>query len=154
MNPKLAALALACTLTLRLTGADAAEAAASAPRPAAPFLGTDYSGVYDCQGQDHQEGPYTATVTLTLVPAQSTGRYGAYGVRLDVPGYGTYLGQAAADGADLAIHFALSDPGPRDYGTGLARVSRNRAGKLRWQKYYYEPEFKGGNFGTETCTQR
>ena len=28
------------------------------------------------------------------------------------------------------------------------------AGKWSFSKYYYEPEFKGGNYGTETCRQR
>ena len=145
-----AALSLSLTLTLALSAreGDAAEA------PAPPFKGTDYSGVYDCQGLDHLEGPYTATVTLTLVPAQSTGRHGAYAFKMDVPGYGTYRGQAAADGPDMAIHFALTDPSTKDYGTGLARFTNNKAGKPGFSKFYYEPEFKGGNFGTETCTRR
>jgi hypothetical protein len=28
------------------------------------------------------------------------------------------------------------------------------AGKWTFKKYYYEPEFKAGNFGMEDCTQR
>jgi hypothetical protein len=118
------------------------------------FTGPDFSGIYDCTGNDSKEGPYKATATLTLVAAQSTGRYGAYTFKLEVPGYGTYPGHAAANGTDMAIHFALTDPAPRDYGTGIAKFRKTKAGKWGFHKFYYEPEFKGGNHGTEDCVRR
>lgn len=71
-----------------------------------------------------------------------------------MPGYGTYLGQAVAQGTQLAVHFALTDQSTKDYGTGIASFAKNDAGKWNFDKYYYEPEFKGGNFGTENCVQR
>lgn len=118
------------------------------------FKGPDFSGQYDCTGHDDHEGDYTGTVTLELVASQSFGEYGAYRFKLDVPGYGSYPGQAAAQGTSMAIHFALTDPSTKDYGTGIASFKKNKAGKWTFNKYYYEPEFKGGNFGTEACTQR
>lgn len=131
----------------------AALAAGSAgARPA--FSGPDFSGTYECTGNDDHEGKYTGTVTLELVPAQSFGEYGAYHFKLEVPGYGTYPGQAAAHGKQAAIHFALTDQATKDYGTGIASFSKNKAGKWTFHKYYYEPEFKGGNFGVEDCVQR
>ncbi|MFC0668369.1 hypothetical protein ACFSKY_13565 [Azotobacter chroococcum] len=114
----------------------------------------DFSGTYDCTGDDRHEGKYTGTVTLDLVREQSLGQYGAYGFKLEVPGYGSYLGQAAAQGTQLAVHFALTDQSTKDYGTGIASFAKNDAGKWTFDKYYYEPEFKGGNFGTEKCVQR
>jgi hypothetical protein len=36
-----------------------------------PFSGNDFSGVYECKGNDSHEGPYTSTVTLQLVKEQS-----------------------------------------------------------------------------------
>lgn len=119
-----------------------------------PFTGSDYSGIYDCKGQDSHEGPYTGTVELALVKAQSTGKYGAYAFKLQVPGYGTYPGHAAGKGNVVAIYFALTDQSSKDYGTGIATFSRAKSGKLQFEKYYYEPEFKGGNWGIERCTQR
>lgn len=136
----LTTLALACACT--------------AAQAAAPFSGTDFSGVYDCIGDDSQEGKYTGTVTLELVRAQSTGKYGAYAFKLEVPGYGAYPGHAAAHGREMAIHFANTDPAPRDYGTGIASFRKGKAGKWAFRKYYYEPEFKGGNHGLESCIQR
>lgn len=118
------------------------------------FTGPDFSGVYDCKGSDDHEGPYTGTVTLELVAAQSFGEYGAYNFRLEVPGYGAYPGQAAARGKQMAIHFALTDQSTKDYGTGIATFAKNKGGKWTFSKYYYEPEFKGGNFGVEDCVQR
>ena len=123
--------------------------------PAKPaFKGPDYSGVYACTGLDNHEGPYTATVTLSLVSEQSEGRHGAYDLVMDVPGYGRYLGQASSHAGALAVHFALSDPATKDYGTGIAKVSKNAKGQWRFAKYYYQPTFKGGNFGHETCMQQ
>lgn len=118
------------------------------------FTGVDFSGIYDCQGKDGQEGDYTGTVTLSLVPAQSMGQHGAYTFKLEVPGYGAYPGHAAARGKSMAIYFANTDPATQDFGTGIATFSKNKSGKWFFSKFYYEPEYKGGNSGTEVCTQR
>lgn len=118
------------------------------------FTGSNYGGVYDCTGNDTHEGPYTGTVTLQLVREQSTGKYGAYRFLLEVPGYGAYPGHAAARDNTMAIYFALTDASTKDYGTGIARFSKAKSGKWQFRKYYYEPEFKGGNHGMETCVQR
>jgi len=121
---------------------------------AQPFTGKDYSGIYDCTGDDASEGKYTGTVTLQLNQEQSSGDYGAYDYKLVVPDYGTYPGQAVALGKTLAIHFALTDSRSKDYGTGIATVARNKKGKLAFHKFYYEPEFRGGNNGVEDCVMR
>jgi hypothetical protein len=118
------------------------------------FTGQDFSGVYDCKGDDSHEGKYTGTVTMELVPSQSVNNYGAYKFKLEVPNYGTYSGQAAAHGTHAAMHFALTDQSTKDYGTGIADFKKNKTGKWSFSKYYYEPEFKGGNYGTEECTLR
>jgi hypothetical protein len=117
------------------------------------FKGPDLSGVYACQGDDSHEGNYTATATLALVPQQSVGQHGAYTFKLEVPGYGAYPGHAAAHGTQAAIYFANTDPATKDFGTGIASFKRNGKGQWTFKKYYYEPEFKGGNFGFELCTQ-
>jgi len=124
----------------------------STAKPA--FTGQDFSGVYDCTGDDGHEGKYTGTVTMTLVPSQSLNDYGAYKFKLEVPSYGIYSGQAAAHGSNVAMHFALADQNTKDYGTGIANFKKNKTGKWSFSKYYYEPEFKSGNYGTEACTQR
>jgi hypothetical protein len=121
---------------------------------AQPFTGKDYSGVYDCTGYDAKEGKYTGTVTLQLNREQSSDAYGAYDFKLVVPDYGTYPGQAVSLGKTLAIHFALTDSRSKDYGTGIATVTKNKKGKLTFHKFYYEPEFKGGNNGVEDCVLR
>jgi len=124
----------------------------AAAKPA--FTGQDFSGVYDCKGDDSHEGKYTGTVTMELVPSQSLNNYGAYKFKLEVPNYGTYSGQAAAHGSNAAMHFVLADQSTKDYGTGIANFKKNKAGKWSFSKFYYEPEFKGGNYGTEECTRR
>lgn len=118
------------------------------------FTGPDFSGQYECTGMDDHEGKYTGKVTLQLVASQSMGNYGAYNFKLDVPGFGSYPGHAAANGTQMAIHFALTNPSTKDYGTGIANFSKNKDGKWVFHKYYYEPEFKSGNFGEEDCVQR
>lgn len=132
--------------------ANLANVATAATKPA--FTGNNYSGVYDCKGNDSHEGDYTGTVTLDLVAEQSFNKFGAYSFKLEVPEYGTYLGQAAADKQQMAMHFALIDPSTKDFGTGIATFKKNKTGKWTFSKYYYEPEFKSGNFGTEVCVQR
>ncbi|PTT83086.1 hypothetical protein DBR42_16265, partial [Pelomonas sp. HMWF004] len=135
----------------RLTLLPLLAASALASAAPQPYTGADYSGRYDCQGLDDHEGPYAGTVTLALVREQSSGRHGAYRFELEVPGYGRYPGQAASNGAQMAIHFVLTDPSTQDYGTGIATFSKTRDGRWQFRKWYYQPAFKGGNFGSETC---
>ena len=118
------------------------------------FTGQNYSGVYDCTGEDAKEGKYKGTVTLTLKQEQSTGQYGAYFFKLDAQGFGTYPGEAAADGDKMAIHFALKESNTKDAGTGIATFKKNAQSKYTFHKFYYESAYKGGNYGFEDCVQR
>jgi hypothetical protein len=121
---------------------------------AAPFNGQDFSGVYQCTGDDAHEGKYTGTVTMQLKPEHSRDKYASYDFKLEVPGYGTYLGHAAANGNHVAMHFALQDQSTRDFGTGIATIKKNKQGKWSFHKFYFEPEFKGGNTGVEDCVKQ
>ncbi len=118
------------------------------------FTGTNFSGIYDCTGQDNSEGAYKGKVTIHLVKEKSAGEYSSYQFKLEVPGFGAYPGHAAARENNMAIYFANTDASTKDFGTGIANFSKNKAGKRSFKKFYYEPEFKGGNFGIETCTAR
>ena len=126
---------------------------AQAKRLPEPKQFVDLSGVYSCTGDDAHEGAYTGTVTMTLKPEHSKGRYSSYDFKLEVPGYGTYLGHAVANLYSAAMHFALTDQGTKDYGTGVAQFKKNAQGQLSFEKFYFEPEFKGGNTGTEFCVR-
>ena len=141
-------------LLLLMTGVAKAEPTLAKSALAEPaFTGQDYSGVYDCTGNDAHEGKYTGKVTLKLKPEHSHGPYASYDFKLEVPGYGTYLGHAAANDDKLAMHFALTNPSTKDFGTGIAAMKKNKQGKLSFHKFYYEPEYKGGNTGTEDCVK-
>ena len=124
------------------------------PPSPAELKAADFSGTYACTGQDAQEGPYTGTVKLTRVEAHSTANQGSYQFTLEVPNSGLYSGEAVSDGTMMAMHFALPDQTNRDYGTGIARFIRTKQGKWMFNKFYYEPEFKGGNHGSELCVQQ
>ena len=107
----------------------AALLAASGVAYAKPaFSDPDYSGVYQCKGMDAHEGTYTGTVTIKRVPEQSVGNHGAYTFKLEVPGFGAYLGHAVSEGDKLAIHFALQDQSTQDYGTGIATIRKGKNG--------------------------
>lgn len=111
----------------------------------------DFSGVYNCVGDDAHEGKYTGTVTMRLKPEHSKANYASYDFKLEVPEYGTQLGHAAANGHHVAMHFALQDQATKDYGTGIAEMKKNIKGQWGFHKFYFEPEFKGGNTGVEDC---
>ncbi|MDE1148723.1 MAG: hypothetical protein PW843_19285 [Azospirillaceae bacterium] len=117
------------------------------------FTGRDLSGTYACTGKDGHEGAYTSTVTLERDKAQSHGHRAGYHFRMKVPNYGTYRGVATADGNVMAITFAHEDPATQDYGTGIAHVTKTADGKVRFDKFYYEEAYKGGNTGTESCVR-
>jgi hypothetical protein len=147
-------------VVLKLLVAMAAVATTSAAiaAPAKPaFTGTDFSGVYDCKGNDAHDGDYQGAVTLKLVSAQSFADHGAYTLTSEVPGLGTYTGYAAVMGKHMSFYFGLSDAGSKDYGTAIASFAKTRQGKKsKWSfhLYYYEPEYNGGNVGLEDCVRR
>lgn len=119
----------------------------------------DYSGVYDCKGTDAHEGEYSGVVTMKKQMKHGTEGYSSYDFQLFVTDYGTYQGHAAAQGQFVAVHFALPMADGRyggkdqDFGTGIAEFSKVN-GKWQFKKFYYEPAYKGGNTGVETCIQR
>lgn len=117
------------------------------------FNSTDLSGTYDCTGQDAHDGAFKAAVTLARDPKHSKGNHDGYRYRMDVEGFSAYPGSAAADGDRLAITFANVDAAKKDYGTAIARVKHANNG-VTIEKYYYQPEYHGGNHGTETCVRR
>jgi hypothetical protein len=135
-----------------LTTATLAHAEKILPTSIEPYA--DLSGVYTCTGDDTHEGQYTGIVTMQLKPEHSKGSYASYDFKLEVPGYGTYLGHAAANGNVAAMHFALTDQTTKDYGTGIAQFQTNKQGQLTFHKFYFEPEFKGGNTGLEDCVRQ
>jgi hypothetical protein len=114
----------------------------------------DFSGVYDCKGLDFHEGEYTGVVTMQLEKNHSNDNYQSYIFTLEVPGFGIYKGFAAAQGMTAGIYFALDDKANQDYGVGIAKFYKNKVGKMAFNKFYYEPNYKGGNTGTEDCTIR
>lgn len=123
-----------------------------------PFV-LDFSGVYDCKGKDAHEGAYTGVVTMKKQENHHVEVYSSYDFTLEVPGYGTYQGHAAAQGNFVAVHFALPMADglyggkEQDYGTGIAQFKLVDK-KWQFKKFYYEPDYKGGNTGIEICTQR
>lgn len=119
-----------------------------------PFSGPDYTGVYSCVGHDAHEGDYQGKVTLKLRREHSQAQFGSYNFLLEVPGYGKYPGHMAANGLNAAMHFALENQSTHDFGTGISEFSKNPKGKWQFHKFYFEPQFKGGNSGFEDCVQQ
>jgi hypothetical protein len=118
------------------------------------FKGIDYSGTYECQGDDSADGLYTGTAKLQLVLEHSYADYGAYDFTLAVPTGGLYIGHAAAQARTMAIHFALTNSTSNDFATGIAQFSRLPSGKWQYFIYYYQPNYQGGNIGVENCEQQ
>jgi hypothetical protein len=119
------------------------------------FTGTDFSGIYDCKGNDEHDGEYKGAVTLKLVPERSFGDYSAYTLSSEVPGLGTYAGYAAVQGTHLSMYFGLTAPDSKDFGTGIASFAKKgKGGKWAFHLYYFEPEYNGGNYGLEDCVRR
>jgi hypothetical protein len=91
-------------------------------------------------------------VILSLDRNNSHAAYAGYRFKMDADGYGLYSGSAAGSGSMLAITFANSDTSKNDYGTGIAKVIKGKNGKVRFEKFYYAPEYKKeGSHGFESC---
>jgi len=118
------------------------------------FTGPDFSGVYACKGLDAHEGEYKGKVTLKLKKEHSQAQYASYDFLLEVPGFGKYPGHMAANGLNAAMHFASEDQSTHDFGTGISQFSKNAKGQWQFHKFYFEPQFKGGNSGFEDCVKQ
>lgn len=115
----------------------------------------DFSGIYQCVGKDKSEGSYRGTVRIKRVPEHSKELFSAYSFELEVADYGKYPGFAVGNGHQLAIYFAhTAHQSNQDFGIGIANFKKNNQGKWSFQKFYYEPAFKGGNHGFENCLQQ
>lgn len=124
------------------------------------FIGENFTGIYQCMGDDAHEGKYSGTVMMKLKPEHSHGECGSYDFELKVAEYGVYSGHAASHGNVVAMHFALPQQGSQyggktqDFGTGISKFKKNKQGKWTFHKFYFEPKFKGGNTGLEDCVQQ
>lgn len=143
---KLFATVLGTSLLLIATASQAATADAKR----APFNGVDISGVYACVGNDIHDGASHSTMTVKLDPQYSVGKSGSYKVTVD----DVYTGSIVSNGKQLAMDFANKDLSKNDFGVALATVSRSPNGKVKIEKFYYEPQYMGGGNGVETCTSK
>jgi hypothetical protein len=100
------------------------------------------------------EGEYKGKVTLKLKKEHSQAQYGSYDFLLEVPGFGKYPGHMAANGLNAAMFFALENQSTHDFGTGISQFNKNVKGQWQFHKFYFEPQFKGGNSGFEDCVKQ
>lgn len=117
----------------------------------AAFASQDLSGSYACTGRDSHDGDFKVTMTLALDKKQSRGDHTAYIFKMDDGGHATYSGSVVASGSVAAVTFMNDDASKKDFGTGLAKVTKDKDGAFKFEKFYYEPEYKGGGNGVETC---
>ena len=113
----------------------------------------DFTGTYQCEGNDGSEGTYQGEVVMKKIPEFSKDNYASYDFVLKVPGFGDYHGFASANGLDVAIYFALDDRKNEDYGVGIAKFKQSENQAWSFHKFYFEPGYKGGNTGFEDCIQ-
>jgi hypothetical protein len=141
-------IALLLSLAAVSTGAFAVD---KAPAPA--FTGPNLSGTYICTGTDSHDGDFKATMTLALDKKNSRGVFGGYTFVLKGD-HDVYRGSAATNGNLIAVTFANDDPKPKDFGTAIGKVTEEKAGGYKIEKFYFEPEYKGGGNGVEVCVSQ
>lgn len=121
------------------------------PKPKPAFTGQNYSGVYDCKGSNDKVGDYEVTISLKINRVSSYGKYGAYTYEMTTVNGVTYIGQAIADGNQIALSFPLKSGLNVDHSIGVAKMVKNKQGRWSFRKHYYEEDNSGGNYGSEYC---
>ena len=119
------------------------------------FTGINYTGLYECKGENSSIGAYELVVALRLNRVSSHGKFGAYYYETETVNSTIYHGQAVIVGNRMAISFNIRDKKNNvDHSTGLATIKK--VGKDRWsfRKEYFEPDDSGGSYGTEDCVMR
>lgn len=119
------------------------------PKPA--FTGQNYSGVYDCKGDNDKVGEYEVTIALKINRVSSYGKFGAYNYEMTTVNAVTYIGQAIAEGNMIALSFPLKNGLNVDHSIGIAKMVKNKQGRWSFRKHYYEEDNSGGNYGSEYC---
>ncbi len=129
---------------------------AALPAAAQPaFSGTNYSGIYDCQGENQQVGKYRLEVTLKLNLVSSTGRIGVYEYTAETENSVKFYGNAIVRGNQMAASYVIDTSRRKDEPTtGLALIRRDANGRWTFINHYFEPDDFGGNYGTETCVMQ
>ncbi|MFL9609922.1 hypothetical protein ACKF11_07520 [Methylobacillus sp. Pita2] len=119
------------------------------------FTGVNYTGLYECKGENSSIGAYDLVVALRLNRVSSHGKFGAYYYETETVNSTVYHGQAVVIGNRMAISFNIRDKKNNvDHSTGLATIKK--VGKDRWsfRKEYFEPDDSGGSYGTEECVMK
>lgn len=118
------------------------------------FTGINFSGTYECKGNNEQVGDYQATAIFKLNRISSHGKIGAYDFSTDTENAVIYRGQAIANGTKLALSYKYKEGKYIEYSTGIAEMKK--IGRNRWsfRNMYYEPDDNGGNYGYEDCVMQ
>ncbi|MCB5184259.1 hypothetical protein LG201_03475 [Methylobacillus gramineus] len=119
------------------------------------FTGPNYTGLYECKGENSSIGAYEVDVALRLNRVSSHGKFGAYYYETETVNSTLYHGQAVAVGNHLAISFNIRDKKNNvDHSTGLATIKKISKDRWSFRKEYFEPDDSGGNYGTEDCVMK
>lgn len=148
------------------TQAFSATSALAAPKPAAKFTGTDYSGVYSCAGNNAKIGSYKLLVTFAINKTYSHRNVGRYDLTIETENSTTYGGQAIANGKDMALTIEIVDGNAVIFSTGISRFKHLKNNRFSYTNHYYESnqitntgETKAepkntGNSGLENCVMQ
>lgn len=118
------------------------------------FTGINFSGTYECKGNNEQVGDYQVTAIFKLNRISSHDKIGAYDFSTDTENAVIYRGQAIANGTKLALSYKYKEGRYIEYSTGIAEMKK--IGRNRWsfRNIYYEPDDNGGNYGYEDCVMQ
>ena len=127
------------------------------------FAGSlNLSGTYLCSGYDSHDGSFSGsklTLDLDSKNSQLNNGFGAYHYSVVTADGTQYAGEAVSNGNTLAMYFAnTTAQGAADHGVSIGMVSHDENAQGISQtvlhKFYYEPEYKGGGNGAETCIKQ
>lgn len=118
------------------------------------FTGINFSGLYNCNGNNELVGNYQVTIKLKLNRISSYGKFGAYDFSTETDNAVTYRGQAVANGNRLALSYKMSDGKYAEITTGIAEMKKLTRGRWSFRNLYYEPDDSGGNYGQEDCVMQ
>jgi hypothetical protein len=121
-----------------------------------PFNGQDLSGNYMCRGEDHQDGKFSGTLTLKLDQPNSHNKDAGYSMVFSAENDNPlYIGYATThNDSAMALYFKnINSNKANDFGVASIEIKSNKDNT--WLKEtYYQPSYKGGNYGTKFCTKK
>lgn len=117
----------------------------------APMQPSNFSGVYECKGNNDSIGDYTVKVTLKIDTVNSKAGFSNYTYAMQTENGMTYNGYAVIENNQMASSIYMNDKPSAEMSVGVGSIKAIAKNRFSFTRKYFEPTDNEGTIGLETC---